>query len=154
MCLNFFVIPEYSKTWIPIYIYIVNFLYLIYIYIYIYTVNPHLSGPHLSGLFTYPDTCLGTNHDCIYIEINSLVRIFNYPDSQLGNGDVRINEGPSCMYIWMISHDNSHELLIHVLILIMLKLDNEPRIVSHSVIVLLKVTTVQYLPWGVAMGGG
>ena len=24
------------------------------------TVKPHLSGPHLSRLFTYPDTCFGT----------------------------------------------------------------------------------------------
>ena len=31
------------------------------------TVKPHLSEPHLSGLFTYPDICFGTNYD-IYIE--------------------------------------------------------------------------------------
>ena len=30
------------------------------------TVEPHLSGPHLSRLFTYTDTCLGTIYDYIY----------------------------------------------------------------------------------------
>ena len=34
---------------------------IIELYVYHYTVEPHLSGPHLSGLFTYPYTCLGTN---------------------------------------------------------------------------------------------
>ena len=30
------------------------------------TVEPDLSGPHLSGSFTYPDTYLGTIYDYIY----------------------------------------------------------------------------------------
>ena len=55
--------------------------------------EPQLSGPHLSGLLTYPDTCLGTNYDYIYRESDSFIRIFSYPDSQFGNGGVRINEG-------------------------------------------------------------
>ena len=83
----------------------------------IYIVKLHLSGPHISGLFTYPDTCLGNKYDYIqrsltspdyslirphvwepiiivYIEIDSLIRIFSYPDSKLGNGGIRISEGP------------------------------------------------------------
>ena len=31
----------------------------------IHTVKTHLSGPQLSGLFTYPDTCFGTNPNYI-----------------------------------------------------------------------------------------
>ena len=34
-----------------------------------YTVKPHLSGPHLSGIFTYSDTCLGTNYDFIFVSL-------------------------------------------------------------------------------------
>ena len=61
--------------------------------VYTCTVEPHLSGPHLSGLFTYPDTCLGTN---LYAstESDSLIRKFSYLDSQSGNGGVRISEAP------------------------------------------------------------
>ena len=43
----------------------------------LYTVKPHLSGPHLSGIFTYPDTCLRTNYDYI------LRKCLIYPDIQL-----------------------------------------------------------------------
>ena len=58
---------------------------------FIYTVEPHLSGPYLSGLFIYPDTCLGADpHSST--DSASLIRKFSYPDSQSGNGDVRINE--------------------------------------------------------------
>ena len=50
------------------------------------SVEPHLSGPKLSRLFTYPDTCLGTNpHSSI--ESVSFIR----------NGGVRISE--ACLYI-------------------------------------------------------
>ena len=48
-----------------------------------YTVEPHLSG-----LFTYPDTCLGTIYEYIYR------KCLTYPDSHLGNGGVRISEAP------------------------------------------------------------
>ena len=49
--------------------------------------------PHLSELFTYPDTCLGTNpHSSA--ESDSLFRKFSYPDSQSGNRGVRISEDP------------------------------------------------------------
>ena len=47
---------------------------------------------------TYPDTCLGTNYDYMFLESDSFIRIFSYPDSRLGNGGVRISEGP--MYYW------------------------------------------------------
>ena len=51
----------------------------------------HLSGPHLFGLFTYPDTCLGTNpHSST--ESALPIRKFSYLDSQFGNGGVRISE--------------------------------------------------------------
>ena len=53
----------------------------------------HLSGPHLSRLFNYPDTCLGTNpHSST--ESDSLIWKFSYLDSQSGNGGVRISEVP------------------------------------------------------------
>ena len=70
------------------------------------TVKPPLFGPHLSGLFTYPDTCLGTNYNLIdNIESGSLIRIFSYPDSQLGKGCVRINEVP--LYMQLANNWNS-----------------------------------------------
>ena len=52
-----------------------------------YTVEPHLSG-----LFSYPDTCLGTIYEYIYR------KCLTYPDSHLGNGGVRISEAPLYMY--------------------------------------------------------
>ena len=51
-----------------------------------YTVEPHLSG-----LFTYPDTCLGTN-PYSSTESDPFIRKFSYPDSQSGNEGVRISE--------------------------------------------------------------
>ena len=69
------------------------------ILIHLYTVEPHLSWPHLSGLFSYPDTCLGTNWN-IHIESDSLIRIFSYPDSWLGNEGVRISEAPLYLFIF------------------------------------------------------
>ena len=57
--------------------------------------------PHLSGLFTYPDTCLGTNlHSST--ENDSFIRKFSYPDSQSGNRGVRISEAP--LYINLITY--------------------------------------------------
>ena len=57
------------------------------------TVEAHLSGPYLSRLFTYQDTCLGTNpHSST--ESDSLIQNFSYPDSQSENGGVRISELP------------------------------------------------------------
>ena len=49
-----------------------------------YTVKPHLSG-HI----------FGNQSLIVYIEIDSLIRIFSYPDShdQLRNGGVRISDG-------------------------------------------------------------
>ena len=38
----------------------------------------------------------------IYVEIVSLIRISEYPDSQLGNGGVRISEAP--LYVFSIVH--------------------------------------------------
>ena len=54
----------------------------------VYTIEPHLSG-----LFSYLDICLGTNWN-ILIETDSLIVIFSYLDSMLGNGGVQISEGP------------------------------------------------------------
>ena len=48
---------------------------------------------HLSGLFTYLDTRLGTNPH-ISTESDSLIRKFSYTDSQTGNGGVCISEAP------------------------------------------------------------
>ena len=48
------------------------------------TVEPHLSGPHLSGLFTYPHTCLGTNPHAS-TESDPLIWKFSYSDSWSGN---------------------------------------------------------------------
>ena len=58
---------------------------------------------HISGLFTYTDTCLGTNYVYIYSICVSLIRIFSYPDSHLGNGGVWISEGPLYLplYWWV-----------------------------------------------------
>ena len=53
--------------------------------------------PNLSGLFT-PDTCLETNPHST--ESDSLIWKFSYPDSQPGNGGVRISEAP--LYVFMI----------------------------------------------------
>ena len=51
-------------------------------------------GTHLSRLFTYLDTSLGTNFDFIYIENGSFIRMFSYLDSQLASEGVRIIKGP------------------------------------------------------------
>ena len=56
-------------------------------------MEPHLSGPHLSGLFTYPDICLRTNSHSS-TESASLIRKFSYRDSHSGNGVVGISEAP------------------------------------------------------------
>ena len=76
-----------------------------------YTVKPHLSG-----IFAYPDTCLGTNY--VYRESDSFIRIFCYPDSWLGNRGVRISEGP--LYTFCSWHPTLRALsssmtLIHLL---------------------------------------
>ena len=57
--------------------------------------------PHLSGLFSYPDTCLGTIWK-IYIESVWLIWIFSYPDRWLQNRCVRISEALLFMDYWYI----------------------------------------------------
>ena len=52
--------------------------------------------PHLSRLFTYPDTCLELIM-IIYIESDSHIRIFSYTYSQLGKRDLQISEGLHCI---------------------------------------------------------
>ena len=59
-----------------------------------YTMKPQLSGPHLSRLFSYPNTCWRTNYKYIHIESDSLIQIFSNLDNQLRNGGIRISEGP------------------------------------------------------------
>ena len=73
------------------------------------TVDTSIPKDDLSGLFTYPNTCLGTNYDLIYIESVSLIRIFTYPDSQLGDWGVRISEAPLYPDIkWVIFYISDH----------------------------------------------
>ena len=64
-----------------------------------YTVEPHLSSPDP----TYPDTCLGTNpHSST--ESASLIQKFSYPDSQSGNGGVRISEAQLYKVVqWLVA---------------------------------------------------
>ena len=79
-----------------------------YIYWNINTVEPHLSGSHLSGLFTYSDISLRTNpHSST--ECASLIRKFSYPDSQSGNRGFRISEA-RLYNITILFHTNCHSI--------------------------------------------
>ena len=75
-----------------------------------YGLNSAIFVPSLllQWSLTYPDpTFLDYYTDTfIYIEIVSPIRKFNYPDNHLGNGGVRISEGP--LYIFDIYHYNNY----------------------------------------------
>ena len=66
------------------------------------TMEPHLSGPHISGLFTHLYTCLGTNP-------HSSADVIQLSGQSVGNGGVRISEAQlytaltsTCTYLWFL----------------------------------------------------